>query len=84
MNKNVKVQSLAAIQNYTSSTEIIKTTCVSEIINTCHDPKQQNNIKIHLVCKFTRMITSHISQKKKEKKRKKRKRERRKYLLHKL
>lgn len=74
MNKNVKVQSLAAIQNYTSSTEIIKTTCVSEIINTCHDPKQQNNIKIHLVCKFTRMITSHISQKKRKEKKKEKER----------
>lgn len=80
MNKNGKVQLLAAIQNYTSSTKIIKTTCVSKIINTCHDPKQQNNIKIHSVCKFTQMITSHVSQKIKEK----RKRERRKYLLHKL
>lgn len=59
---------LAAIQNYTNSTKIIKTTCVSKIINTCHDPKQQNNIKIHLVCKFTGMITSHVSQKRKEKK----------------
>lgn len=70
MNKNVKVQLLAAIQNYMSSTKIIKTTCVSKIINTCHDPKQQNNIKIHLVCKFTR-ITSHISRKRKEKKKEK-------------
>lgn len=70
MNKNGKVQLLAAIQNYTSSTKIIKTTCVSKIINTCHDPKQQNNIKIHSVCKFTQMITSHISQKKKRKKKK--------------
>lgn len=75
MNKNVKVQLLAAIQNYMSCTKIIKTTCVSKIINTCHDPKQQNNIKIHLVCKFTRMITSHISQKRKEKKKRKREKE---------
>lgn len=82
MNKNGKVQLLAAIQNYTSSTKIIKTTCVSKIINTCHDPKQQNNIKIHSVCKFTQMITSHISQNRKEKKKEKEKR--RKYLLHKL
>jgi len=70
-NKNAEVQLLAAIQNYTSSTKIIKTTCVSKIINTCHDPKQQNNIKFHLVCKFTRMITSHISQKRKEKRKEK-------------
>lgn len=80
MNKNVKVQLLAAIQSYMSSTKIIKTTCVSKIINTCHDPKQQNNMKIHLVCKFTQMITSHIPQKKKRKKEK----ERKNYLLHKL
>lgn len=79
MIKNVKVQLLAAIQSYMSSTKIIKTTCVSKIINTCHDPKQQNNMKIHLVCKFTQMITSHIPQKKKKKEK-----ERKNYLLHKL
>lgn len=78
MNKNVKVQLLAAIQNYMSSTKIIKTTCVSKIINMCHDPKQQKTMKIHLVCKFTQMITSHIPQKKEKEKRKKKN-----YLLHK-
>lgn len=73
MNKNVKVQLLAAIQNYMSSSKIIKTTCVSKIINICRDPKQQNNMKIHLVCNFTQMITSHIPQKKKRKEKKKKK-----------
>lgn len=80
MNKNGKVQLLAAIQNYTSSAKIIKTTGVSKIINMCHDPMQQENMKIHFVCKFTQMITNHIPQKIKEEKKKKQEKN---YLLHK-